>query len=214
MEANVRAVNGGFTLIELVVTLTLVSVLAMVAVPLYEVTVTHSKESELRSALREIRTALDAYKAAADSGIISKGAADSGFPPNLKVLVEGVDTIATPISGANPGAGSTGGSTNGAPGFTSGGSGGGGFGGNGGGFGSTPAPAANNNPDAIPSHMVFMRQIPRDPFFEDQSIPPDQQWNVRAYGNLPDDFSAGQDVYDVSTKSTAIGLNGIAYKDW
>jgi len=93
----------GFTLIELVVTLTLVSVLAMVAVPLYEVTVTRNKESELRGALRDIRTALDAYKTAADTGIISKGLADSGYPPTLKTLVEGVDTIATPVNGGNAG---------------------------------------------------------------------------------------------------------------
>jgi general secretion pathway protein G len=203
----------GFTLIELVVTLTLVSVLAMVAVPLYEVTVTRTKESELRSALREIRTALDAYKTAADTGIISKGLADSGYPPTLKTLVEGVDTIATPVNGGNGGVNNAAASFNGAPGFSAG-AGAGGFGaaqgsGNAGGGG---APSASV--DTIPSHMVFMRQIPRDPFFEDQTAPPDQQWNIRAYGALPGDFSGGTDVYDVTTKSTATGLNGIAYKDW
>jgi len=56
----------GFTLIELVVTLALVSLMAMVAVPLYEVTSIRMKEMELRTALRQIRTALDAYKDAAD----------------------------------------------------------------------------------------------------------------------------------------------------
>jgi prepilin-type N-terminal cleavage/methylation domain-containing protein len=216
--------SRGFTLIELVVTLTLVSVLAMVAVPLYEVTVTRSKESELRSALREIRTALDAYKTAADTGVISKGLADSGYPPTLKTLVEGVDTIATPINGAGGGNPS---STNGAPGFGGangfGASGGFGGGAGGGGFGSGSGIASGSpqggspasvTPDAIPSHMVFLRQVPRDPFFEDQSVPPDQQWNLRAYGAMPGDFSGGADVYDVTTKSTATGLNGIAYKDW
>jgi general secretion pathway protein G len=210
-----RPRNRGFTLIELVVTLTLVSVLALVAVPLYQVTVTHAKESELRTALRQMRTALDAYKAAADSGYIAKGAADSGFPATLAVLVQGVDTIASPVgapSGAPLGAPSYGGSPgygNGAPGTVSGSSGlnqSGGTAGNG---------AANSgSASTMPAHMVFLRQVPRDPFFEDQSVPPDQQWNIRAYGSPPDDFSGGADVYDVSTKSTAIGLNGIAYKDW
>ncbi len=214
----------GFTLIELVVTLTLVSVLALVAVPLYEVTVTHAKEAELRAALRDVRNALDAYKAAADNGIISKGAADSGYPPTLKTLVEGVDTIATPVSG--PGNSGAGASFSGAPGF----GGGAGFGGGtgfgaapgagGGGFGTAPGGGAGagaadaGSPNAIPSHMVFLRQLPRDPFFEDQTVPAEQQWNLRAYGAMPGDFSGGADVYDVTSKSTAIGLNGIAYKDW
>ena len=81
----------GFTLIEMVVTLALVGILASTALPLYEVTVTRQKEAELRLALRTIRNALDAYKASADSGQIVKEAMDSGYPPTLEVLVNGVD---------------------------------------------------------------------------------------------------------------------------
>jgi general secretion pathway protein G len=205
----------GFTLIELVVTLTLVSVLAMVAVPLYEVTVTHAKESELREGLRLIRNALDAYKAAADSGIISKGLADSGFPPNLKTLVEGVDTVAAPVTGSSFGtssftsnsgaAGTNGGGVNAPSGSGSPFS---------GSSGNSANPAPNASINSIPAHMVFLRQVPRDPFFLDQSVAPEQQWNLRAYGAMPGDFSDGADVYDVSSKSTLTGLNGIAYKDW
>jgi len=50
------------------------------------------REAELRSALREIRTAIDAYKVAADTGVIQKGATDTGYPPSLKVLVDGVES--------------------------------------------------------------------------------------------------------------------------
>ena len=75
----------------MVVTLALVGILASTALPLYEVTVTRQKEAELRLALRTIRNALDAYKAAADSGQIVKGATESGYPPTLEVLVNGVD---------------------------------------------------------------------------------------------------------------------------
>jgi general secretion pathway protein G len=40
-------------------------------------------------------------------------------------------------------------------------------------------------------------------------------WNVRAYGKAPDGSQAGSaDVYDVSSTSTRVGLNGIPYKDW
>ncbi len=207
----------GFTLIELVVTLTLVSVLAMVAVPLYEVTVTHAKESELRQSLRQIRNALDAYKAASDSGIISKGIADSGFPPTLKTLVEGVDTIAAPVTGSSFGTSSFTGNS-GAPGMN-GGAGGvnppSGFGSSlSGGQGNNGNPAANASINAIPAHMVFLRQVPRDPFFLDQSVAPEEQWNLRAYAAMPGDFSDGADVYDVSSKSTGTGMNGVPYKDW
>lgn len=81
----------GFTLIELVVTLALVSVLAMTALPLYEVVGTRLKESELRNALRTLRTGLDAYKAAVDGGQIPRAANESGYPPSLEILVQGVE---------------------------------------------------------------------------------------------------------------------------
>ena len=88
--------GGGFTLIELVVTLLIVGLLAGVAVPLVEVTVKRNKERELRAALREIRTAIDAYKRASDEGRIVRLAQQSGYPPKLAVLVEGVPDARSP----------------------------------------------------------------------------------------------------------------------
>jgi len=198
---------GGFTLIELVVTLTLVSVLALVAVPMYEVTVTRAKESELRTARRQMRNALDAYKAATDTGMVAKAAGTAGYPPDLTTLVQGVYTILTG-SGAAPLVGSAGVPANGGPGM------GNPYGGSG--LGTSGAPAGNNAAvaDQPPAHMVFLRSVPRDPFFEDQSVPTDQQWNIRAYGSPPGDFSSGAEVFDVSSKSAATGKNGVAYKDW
>lgn len=81
----------GFTLVELVVTVAIMAILATAALPLVEVTVQRSKEQELRAALREIRTAIDAYKQAVDDGRIVKAADASGYPKSLDVLVEGVD---------------------------------------------------------------------------------------------------------------------------
>ena len=80
----------GFTLIEMVITVAIVALLASIALPLAEVTVQRNKEKDLRVALREIRTAIDAYKRAGDEGVIEKKADESGYPPTLAVLVEGV----------------------------------------------------------------------------------------------------------------------------
>ena len=81
----------GFTLIELMVTATIVAVLATVALPLAELTVKRNRETELRAALRTVRDAIDAYKRAADDGRVLKAADASGYPPSLEVLVDGVE---------------------------------------------------------------------------------------------------------------------------
>jgi len=86
----------GFTLIELVITVAIVAILALGLVPLTQLAAQRAKEQELRGALRDIRTAIDAYKKAADENRVEKKADQSGYPPNLEVLVEGVKDIKTP----------------------------------------------------------------------------------------------------------------------
>ncbi|MDE2388419.1 MAG: type II secretion system protein [Betaproteobacteria bacterium] len=90
------AKNKGFTLIELMIVVVIMAVLAMAAMPLKELMVKREKEQELRVALRQIRSAIDAYKQAADEGRIAKKADESGYPPRLEELFMGVPDIKSP----------------------------------------------------------------------------------------------------------------------
>jgi len=86
----------GFTLIELVITVAILGILAAAVLPLNELVVQRAKEQDLRRALREIRTAIDAYKQASDDGRIVRRVGESGFPRRLEELVEGVEDQRSP----------------------------------------------------------------------------------------------------------------------
>lgn len=87
---------SGLTLIELIIAITILSVLSLVAMPLARIQITREKEHELRVALREIRTAIDRYKDAADRGMIQVELGTEGYPPSLDVLVDGVPMVNSP----------------------------------------------------------------------------------------------------------------------
>ena len=80
----------GFTLVELLITLVIVAILGSAAFPMIKLNVQRAKENELRADLRQMREAIDAYKKAADEGHIKKSIEETGYPPNLEVLVSGV----------------------------------------------------------------------------------------------------------------------------
>jgi len=94
--SGVRICARGFTLIELLVVLAVVGLLAALTVPVAEVSVQRTREQELRLALREIRSAIDAYKKAYDEGRIARKLDSTGYPETLSVLVEGVDDAKDP----------------------------------------------------------------------------------------------------------------------
>ena len=88
-----RKRTGGFTLVELIVTVALISVLVGLALPLARNTIQREREKELRAALRTMREAIDRYKVAADGGQIMADAMANGYPPDLETLANGVDLL-------------------------------------------------------------------------------------------------------------------------
>lgn len=150
--------STGFSLIELLAVLAVLSVLALGVAPLAELAHRRHKEQALREALWQIRTAIDAYKRAVDTGQIARAPGGSGYPPQLSDLVKGV-------KGSNG------------------------------------------------KMHYFLRRVPRDPFAE-APTPPEATWLIRSYSSPPDAPRPGDDVYDVQSKSTGVGMDGRPYQAW
>jgi general secretion pathway protein G len=93
MQPRRRWLEGGYTFIELLVVTTIILILASAIMPLAKVTAQRTREAELHRALREIRTAIDKFKDAADTGLIAPlelKAGNEGYPEDLQELVDGV----------------------------------------------------------------------------------------------------------------------------
>ena len=83
----------GYTFIELLIVTTILLILASAVMPLAQVTSQRQREAELRRTLREMRTAIDAFKNAVDLGLIPTTELEpgnEGYPPTLDILVEGI----------------------------------------------------------------------------------------------------------------------------
>src|SRR5688572_21662482 len=80
----------GFSLIELIITVTIIGILTGLALPLAKNSIQRQREVELRQALREMRVAIDKYKQMSDMGQIQIKVGTEGYPESLEILVEGV----------------------------------------------------------------------------------------------------------------------------
>jgi general secretion pathway protein G len=83
--------ESGLTLVELIVTIAILSILASAAVPIARFQVKREKERMLRYDLWEMRRAIDEYKDAADKHAFQTKVDSQGYPPDLQTLVDGVD---------------------------------------------------------------------------------------------------------------------------
>jgi general secretion pathway protein G len=88
-----RTLQRGYTFVELLVVATIIMILASAIMPLAKVTARRQREVELHRVLREMRTAIDRYKDAADNGLIGSldlKVGSENYPPDLQTLVDGV----------------------------------------------------------------------------------------------------------------------------
>jgi len=86
-----RQGEQGLTLVELVVSAFILSILAVVALPVARFEMKRQNERILRYDLWQMRDAIDKYKDAADRGAFQTKVDSQNYPPDLQTLVDGVD---------------------------------------------------------------------------------------------------------------------------
>lgn len=90
-DHGMRRRGNGFTLIEMIVAITILLILTGLAIPVMKLSVKRERERELRYDLWMMRDAIDRYKDAADRGAFQIKVGSEGYPPDLDHLVEGED---------------------------------------------------------------------------------------------------------------------------
>jgi general secretion pathway protein G len=201
----------GFTLIELVITITVLTILTMGVVPLLKLSVKRQKEQQLHDVLRQMRTAIDEFRR--DTvGMTCTGTTVTGsgtvqpptdprskvvisdctifgvdnpdrYPPDLQTLVDGVNVIPRGGAGGGRGLESTG-------------------------TRSTDTTSVLGT-EASTRKKVYLRKIPIDP------MSGEADWEFRSCYDSADSGSwGGENVFDVRSKSKETALNGEKYSDW
>ncbi len=217
---SARKPQRGFTLIELVITITVLTILTMGVVPLLKLSVKRQKEQQLREALRQMRSAIDDFHRDTVGMPNCSGAGlttvnqqqqqqqqqQAYFDPRSKVVISdctifGVDNpdryppdLQTLVDGVNVTPRATGA-----------------LGGQG--LQSTGTSITNTN-SVLGSQLatkkkVYLRGIPIDP------ITGEAEWEFRSCYDAADSNSwGGENLFDVRSKSKATALNGEKYSDW
>jgi general secretion pathway protein G len=202
----------GFSLIELVITITVLTILTLGVVPLLKLSVKRQKEQQLRDALRQMRTAIDEFHrdttgmTCTGVGIGAPPGGEGGRPPGVnyidprsKVVISdctlfGVDNpdrypadLEMLVNGVNvmPRAGI------------------------GGGRGERGVNATDVGGELSTKQKVYLRRIPIDP------MTGEAEWELRSCYDAADTNSwGGENVFDVRSKSKETALNGEKYSDW
>ena len=212
IENGVRIANRetqtGFTLLELIITLTVLAILVMGTLPLAQNAAKRQKELRLRENLRTMRTAIDEFHrdtvGACNSG--NTGTVPGGlggptsvdprsrvviddckifdtenfdrYPPSIEILVEGVKVKPRALQ-INTGGGVFGESTN---------------------------VFKEENSE---KKKVYLRELPIDP------MTGEKDWKFRSSLQSADEGSWDEvNVFDVRSSSEEEALNGEKYSDW
>src|SRR6266536_3049502 len=197
----------GFTLIELVMTITVMTILTMGVIPLIKVSVKRQREQQLRDSLRQMRLAIDEFRrdtvgmpigvalgqpqppqpnvqpdprsrvVISDPTIFGVDNPDR-YPPDLETLVSGVNVIPR--------------------------------GGDAGGRGVQGVNATDvGRGELSTKKKIYLRAIPIDP------MTGKAEWDLRSCYDSSDAGSwGGENVFDVRSKSKDTALNGEKYSDW
>lgn len=199
----------GFTLIELVMSITVMVILTLGVIPLMKVSVKRQKEQQLRDALRQMRIAIDEFHrdtvGMPTAGLEGGGQGRQPPPPaaidpRSRVVISdttifGVDNpdryppdLETLVSGVNviPRGGTLGGR------------------------GDMRVDATEVGSSQLSTKKkIYLRAIPIDPM----TGKPD--WDLRSCYDAADaDSWGGENVFDVRSKSKDTALNGEKYSDW
>jgi general secretion pathway protein G len=200
---------SGFTLLELIITLTVLAILVMGTLPLAQNANKRQKEIRLREDLRTMRAAIDEFHrdtlgACPQGAVRTEGLAGGGnipsdprsrvviddckifdnenldrFPPTLDILVEGVKVKPRGLSVQLQ---------------------------SGGAFDEKNATDKNDNLDLM---KVYLREIPIDP------MTGERDWEFRSSYQTADSGSWDEiNVFDVRSSSEAEAMNGEKYSDW